>query len=362
MKRGFVLSGCVIALLVIDPTLGSRTTIGDEPAASFLRRLGRFDAPSINSRSHESVRSAFRELVSSATDSTVRVLSNGTQVALGTVVRSDGLVLTKASELDGDITCAVRTGKRWPAKIVGLSRDHDLALLRLDNANLVAVKWAADDNAPQVGAWLATTGGAADPRAIGILSALPRRSAMPQAVLGIQLQATGAGARVLFVIGDSSASRARVQIGDIVVRVGATEVNTPDEVSTAIQSHLPGDQVTLAIRRNGEPTTITATLGSREHLGNQAQSEIMDSLGGPLSKRRAGFPSVLQHDTVLRPRDCGGPLVDIDGHVVGINIARVSRVASFAIPANEITAVLPELLSGKYAVPSATVDQVTGRP
>ncbi len=362
MRRGFVLSGWLLAAVLIDLTMVPRTTGGDEPAANFLRRLGRFHGPSINSRSHESVRSAFREVVSAASDSTFRVLVEGTQVALGTVVRSDGLVLTKASELDGDVVCADRTGKRWPASVVGLSPDHDLALLKLETANLSAVEWAAAENPPQVGAWLATAGSSADPRAIGIVSALPRRIAMPQAVLGIQLQATREGAEVVFVIGDSSASQARMQIGDIVVRVGAVEVNTPDEVSRAIQSHLPGDRVTLAVRRNGNPTTITATLGSRQHLGNQAQSEIMESLGGPLSKRRAGFPSVLQHDTVLRPRDCGGPVVDLDGRVVGINIARVSRVASYAIPSQEITAVLPELLRGKYAVPAATIDQVTGRP
>ncbi len=361
MIRGVLLIGCLIASLGIDMTFGSRPARCEERASSFLRRLGRFDTPSENSRSHESVRSVFRDIVSSAAKSTVRVLSQGTQVALGTVVHADGLVLTKASELDGEIVCALRDGQRLPARIVGISPDHDLALLKLEKTKLVAVEWAEAEDSPQVGAWLATAGGAADPRAIGIVSALPRRIAMPQAVLGIKLQATQLGAQVLFVIADSSASRARVQKGDIVLRVGTIDVSTPDEVTRAIQSHQPGDQVTLSIRRDGKPTTITAILGSRQHLGNQAQSEIMDSLGGPLSKRRGGFPSVLQHDTVLRPRDCGGPVVDIDGNVVGINIARVSRVASFAIPAKEVAAVLPELLTGKYAVSAATVDQVTGR-
>ena len=44
--------------------------------------------------------------------------------------------------------------------------------------------------------------------------------------------------------------------------------------------------------------------------------------GGPFSERRWGFPLVLPHDTPLRPKDCGGPLVDTDGQVGGINIAR----------------------------------------
>jgi serine protease Do len=53
-----------------------------------------------------------------------------------------------------------------------------------------------------------------------------------------------------------------------------------------------------------------------------------------LSERRVLFPSALEHDTVLLPNQCGGPLVDLEGNVIGINIARANRVASYAIPAD----------------------------
>mgnify|MGYP001297124158 CR=1 FL=1 len=32
------------------------------------------------------------------------------------------------------------------------------------------------------------------------------------------------------------------------------------------------------------------------------------------------------------PADMGGPLLDLDGHVLGLNIARVDRVTTFALP------------------------------
>ena len=32
------------------------------------------------------------------------------------------------------------------------------------------------------------------------------------------------------------------------------------------------------------------------------------------------------------PADCGGPLVNLDGKVVGMNIARAGRTESYAIP------------------------------
>jgi serine protease Do len=79
-------------------------------------------------------------------------------------------------------------------------------------------------------------------------------------------------------------------------------------------------------------------------LGNS--EEFMGSF---LSNRRSGFPFILQHDTVLKQTDCGGPLVDLDGKVVGINIARAGRVESYAIPAQAVRELLPDLLSGKLA-------------
>jgi serine protease Do len=57
----------------------------------------------------------------------------------------------------------------------------------------------------------------------------------------------------------------------------------------------------------------------------------------------------LQHDTVIRPADCGGPLVDLDGKAVGINIARAGRTESYAIPAEDVIALIAELKSGRLA-------------
>ena len=54
--------------------------------------------------------------------------------------------------------------------------------------------------------------------------------------------------------------------------------------------------------------------------------------GGPFSDRRWGFATVIPNDLPLAPADCGGPLVDIDGRCLGVNIARALRVASYALP------------------------------
>ena len=70
-------------------------------------------------------------------------------------------------------------------------------------------------------------------------------------------------------------------------------------------------------------------------------------MGSELSDRRGGFPSILQHDTVIKPIDCGGPVVDLDGKTVGINISRSGRTETYAIPSEAVLALIDDLKSGK---------------
>ena len=52
---------------------------------------------------------------------------------------------------------------------------------------------------------------------------------------------------------------------------------------------------------------------------------------------------------MLKPNECGGPLVDLDGRVIGLNIARAGRTETYAIPSEVILQLLPELLAAKPA-------------
>jgi hypothetical protein len=103
----------------------------------------------------------------------------------------------------------------------------------------------------------------------------------------------------------------------------------------------------LKFMRGEEDMEITAKLAKRpkELAGNP-----QETMGTKLNNRRGGFPFILQHDSGLRPEVCGGPLVDIDGKVVGINIARAGRTETFAIPAEDILALLPKFKKGEFAI------------
>ena len=310
--------------------------------------------PGEHERSHRTVKSAFRDVVQTANGSTVRVLLDGLQVALGAVVHEEGYIVTKASELKGPVDCQFTKGRRLPAKLVGVHNDYDLALLKVNVRGLPVVKWSTSPS-PTIGSWLATASTTDYPTAIGIVSADVRRLPKPQTVLGVGLEQNGAQVRVTRVLPGSAAAKAGILRGDIIVSIGRRAMGTPKAVSTTIRQMLPGDKVAVIIERGSRSLSVSGVLGEASRLTNPEQSELMDSLGGPLSARRVGFPYVLQHDSVLRPEDCGGPLVDLDGSVIGLNIARVSRVASYAIPAEQVKPVVADLLAGKYPPAKANI-------
>jgi len=294
------------------------------------------------------VKAAFRAVTEPATTSTVQVFSDKKRAALGLVVDKDGYVLTKASELQGEIECQLIDGRRTNAKIVGIERKLDLAMLKTDWTDLKPIEWG-DDRTVERGAWLITTGLQIDPLGIGVASATAREIQRAKGALGIGLQNSPKGAGIENVLSNSPAEKAGLMPGDVVTHVGEKEVKSLTELQTMIFSYEPGDEVTLTVRRGSDSFEAKIVLGNLQQMIQGERAEFQNSLGGPLSQRRAGFPLVLQHDTVLKPSDCGGPLLDIDGKVVGLNIARAGRVETYALAASVITPILDDMKAGKYA-------------
>jgi serine protease Do len=212
--------------------------------------------------------------------------------------------------------------------------------LKIDAENLIPVRWARDGS-PAVGSFLATAGTAGEPLAIGVLSVGPRTIAAPSGVLGIAVGQADEGPRVEQVLEGTSAARAGLQANDVIMRINDRVVTTREALIDMVGAFRPGDRVQLKVRRGEEVLDISTTLGNRM---NGSRRDFQNRLGGELSERRGGFAKAIQHDTVLRPRECGGPLVDLDGRVVGVNIARAERVASYAIPAPVVLDVLDELM------------------
>jgi serine protease Do len=321
------------------------------PAAALAQRIDL----SRDGRNSPKVLAAFRDVVAQARQSTVKVLCDGKETALGTVVGADGWVLTKKSELKGRTTCKLTDGRELEARTVGAQEAFDLALLKIDAKGLKPVEWADSKDAP-VGYWVASAGTGRDPIGVGIVSvgvrkgnpkeAVPQRDLSRSGYLGVALLPAeeGEGAKIDRVEENSAAAKAGLEKNDVVLAVGSKPVKDVDEFIAVVGGHKPGDVITLTIRRGDEEKEVKATLGRRPP--SLSRGDIQNTMGGNrLSARRFGFPSFLQHDTILKPEECGGPVVDLDGKAIGINIARAGRVESYAIPSEALRPVLAELMS-----------------
>jgi serine protease Do len=291
------------------------------------------------------IKNVFRDVVADASRSTVRILCDDRRTSLGVVVDANGYILTKASELSGEVTCQILGRDSLPARIVGVDEQWDLALLKVDASDLTPIQWS-DQNYPMVGSWLATPGLDALPIAIGVVSVGPREIERRMPALGIVLDNSDQGPRILRVLDESGAAKAGVQEGDVVRELDGKEMNNRETLIEAIRRYSPGDKVRLTIHRGEKTVTIEATLGEFNNMVHGNREEFQNTLGGQLSQRRAGFPLVLQHDTVLTPSQCGGPIVDLEGRAVGVNIARASRVGSYALPASAIRPLLEQMMGG----------------
>jgi hypothetical protein len=98
-----------------------------------------------------------------------------------------------------------------------------------------------------------------------------------------------------------------------------------------------GDWVSVGIRRGTLDSTVRIP---RIHSVNEGG---LNWHSNPLSLRRELFPTVFAHDFSLRPEQCGGPVVDLSGNVVGLNIARADTTRTLAIPADVLRAVIKDL-------------------
>ena len=72
----------------------------------------------------------------------------------------------------------------------------------------------------------------------------------------------GTGAEVVEVQPDSAAAAAGIKVGDVITAVGDRPVTSSTELTAAVRSQAPGEQVTLTVRSGNDTRTVEVTLGS----------------------------------------------------------------------------------------------------
>ena len=338
----------VLFVVVIAPfilgTAPSTATAQDDHSPEWLRqRLGL--APS-NRRDNGEMTMLVKPIAMMSKFNVTQILSGGRPVALGTVVGSDGYVVTKRSELTGDpVRVRFADGRLLPARVAAVRRSNDLALLKVETATpLNPIQFVTD--APPVGSFLVTPGRTGRPIGLGVIS-VRARSVAHRGRLGVMLDNDPNGmAMVNDVYPDSGAHRAGVKKNDRIIAINGSNKPNRDSVINTLRLMYPGESVRLTILRAGDRLELDAVI---RDLDVMQESENDSKVNGPRSVRLSGFKRVIQHDTVLDPDDCGGPVLDTSGRAIGINIARAGRVVSYALPSSVIMPDIESMLAESRA-------------
>jgi len=298
----------------------------------------------LNSKPLAEVTAAFSRIAKALPPIAVKVFIDGKQRALGTIVGSNGRILTKASELYGAISCRLADGRIFPATVEKVSREHDLAVLKVDAADLPEPRWS-ESSSVATGTLIAALVPRRPPLP-GVVSLAARPIPPVTGGLGVLVRDGKGG---LEVYDDSTAKRydAPLRKGDIVVDIEGRR--TPDlktfreliGLRTGVPIGYAGDPVRVGVLRGGKTMQFRFPL---------PPSDLTIQYNGAKyeSRRWSAFPSVFDTDLPLTPELCGGPVIDRNGCVVGISIACRTTYGGFGqrhvIPASVVKGVVADCL------------------
>jgi len=293
----------------------------------------------------ETVR-AFGQGGETARLATLAITRKGEHIALATAIDTKGHLLTKASELEieGELSAVTPSGEKLEVTVLSRDPATDLALLKVAPGKATPVDWGNPDNLLQ-GSWVGAMNYQADALMIGVISATRREIKRRPGVLGVTLDPNDDPEELGVAIDgfgpNSPAQKQGMKPGDLIIRVETKDIRSRKELAGQISKFDPMDEVNLKILRGEEGIPFTVTLNYKSNVFDMLDRN--QRMSGQTSKRKAGFADVLQHELPLSPKAMGGPLVDLSGKAMGLNIARADRVTTFALPATVVVKAVEEL-------------------
>jgi serine protease Do len=314
----------------------------------FITSLTRLEAidllPVEERRNGKETLGAFGDASKAGFRSTVRLVSKGRTLALGTIVTSKGHVITKASSSIGVQEATLADGTSYKIRTIGIDKETDLALLKMKRAkDLSPVTWA-EGNDPGEGSWLVSADPTLKRLKVGVIGAKSRPIDRIGGVIGVILGRDGeemGGVMIQRIMPRSAGAAAGLKNGDIITSVEGQKVTAREKVIELVGANDPGEIVDIQVKRSESMLSFRVTLGHRS-----VAFEMLDRnarMSGPVSKRKDNFPMVIQHDVSLPPTAMGGPVLNLDGKALGINVARVDRVTTYALPAKFVREIFKKL-------------------
>jgi serine protease Do len=276
------------------------------------------------------------------------ILDGRKDAGYAVVISPVGHLLAKASEFLELKQASVTVDRtNYPeVKLLAVDPEWDVALLKIEAEGLVPVVYAPTSDVPQ-GTWVVANGAStrSTRRSLaGIVSAKIREiPASGGPALGVVLKPKSKVLEIDSVNETSGAKQAGLLKGDVLLAIEGKSVTRIEDIAAALRDRKAGSLVKVTYRRGTEEKTVEVRLNARSEMFTD-QMNRNDMMSGDFSKRRSGFPRVLQHDILGSGRITGGPLLDLEGRCLGMNIARANRAESFAIPVENLKALGERLL------------------
>lgn len=294
------------------------------------------------SRNYKSV---FEPITAPLRESVVTILNGSVPVALGTVVDEDGLAVVKASVLPPVPRCRLPDNRIVDLNIIGIDMAFDLAVVRLPPESVRPVAWSQGES-PPVGRIVLTVGPEGRALSVGVVSVALRQvdnHQEPRYDLPLRLKADrppiyGQVADGKYVANAvlGLAKSSGILPGDRLHSVAGRRIALDEDVAKAVDGKLSGDVVPVVVVRDGKAFSFDLPLLPAVKVGAWNRTWRHDD-----------FPIAFEYSPPVATTECGGPIVDRSGRVVGVTVGQTTDACGWAIPADKVRRIVDDARKGE---------------
>ena len=261
----------------------------------------------------------------------------------GTIFNKKGYIVAKSSQIgNSQIYCTLSNGNKLQAYLVGRDKVNDLVVLKVKTKEKLSSINLDLNKEVQTGQLLGTVSSQGDIAWSGILGLGARKiKAKETGFLGIEFEKEQDSVIIGNVIEGAAANRAGLLAGDKIIQFNLTSIGVRQDLLKALSKTEPDQEVTITVLRDSIEEDIDVVLDKRERKQQRAHYTADEVR---TSKVKDGFPKAFTHDMPLQPNECGTPVINLQGEIIGINIARRNRTCSLAIPLEHIEKVVKTIL------------------
>lgn len=219
-----------------------------------------------------------------------------------------------------------------PAVVVKRDPDNDLVLLKAEGLTAAIVlpqTGLTVLNKNEEGIFLISPS-YTDSIRVGILgNDSAKVTAFSQPSLGLICKELDSNAVTIIGFTASIFQKYGLKTNDIIDSLNGMHITSVKQMYLNNPNIKPGQDAVFCVIRSGQKLRIHSLIDRMPKIMNK---HIADTFDGGMSLRSEGFNHVFVHDSMVRPEECGGPVFDLNGNFYGINIARLSRTSTLALP------------------------------